>query len=479
MPDLLQTWGAFSATETPRDMLAPIRFPVLFKTGLRTGDKRELGHFTGPRNLPIPIQIQRVEADGHDGAVVVGRLDEIRQINETEFEGFGWLLNDAEGRMAARMVRSKSLRGQSPRLVDVTFETLDDGTTLFTEFSVGAVTLVPVPAFSNTESELLADIDLGEEVTAAADPTDYWEITAAAELVDLVEAEQIVVPAKCFKHRDSGPQPVRVYEDNSVWGYVAKWGECHVGMTGRCTPAPKSPTNYAHFANKAVLTDEGFVNTGALVLGGSHGPRGMSLRQARDHYAETSLAWADVAIGEDEHGIWVAGMVRPGVTPETVYAARASGVSGHWIMVHGPRDLVAVLSVNTPGYNSARPSFFAVHDEIIDMRGLGAFPAEPTDSQALSTTLHQLTVTGSTQTLQALFSTNGWSGSSASGNSAAWVMTGPTGIASSEEIAAAAEDCGCDGDDLAADPELELAVAQALTKLAQRKMAQRAAKAVR
>lgn len=59
---------------------------------------------------------------------------------------------------------------------------------------------------------------------------------------------------------------------------------------------------------------------------------------------------ADVAIGEDEHGIWVAGAVRPGAAPEQVHALRGSPLSGDWRWIDGEYELVAALAVNTPGF---------------------------------------------------------------------------------------------------------------------------------
>ena len=68
------------------------------------------------------------------------------------------------------------------------------------------------------------------------------------------------------------------------------------------------------------------------------------------HYDNTGTAVADVAVGEDEFGIWVAGAIRPGATPSQVEALSRSSLSGDWRRIGGNLELVAALSVNTPGF---------------------------------------------------------------------------------------------------------------------------------
>ena len=60
---------------------------------------------------------------------------------------------------------------------------------------------------------------------------------------------------------------------------------------------------------------------------------------------------ADVAVGNDAHGIWVAGSVRPGADPLRVYELQAAGqVSGDWRRIGGQLRLVGLLAVNVPGF---------------------------------------------------------------------------------------------------------------------------------
>jgi len=61
-----------------------------------------------------------------------------------------------------------------------------------------------------------------------------------------------------------------------------------------------------------------------------------------------------VVAGEDAHGIWVAGALRPDVTPSQIRAFRASSPSGDWRPINGRLELVAVCQVSVPGFPIAR-----------------------------------------------------------------------------------------------------------------------------
>lgn len=141
-----------------------------------------------------------------------------------------------------------------------------------------------------------------------------------------------------------------VTEEGRVFGHIAEWGTCHVGYGDTCEEPPKSLTQYAYFRTGEVLTDSGAVPVGCLTIGGGHAAGGLSPRPALAHYDDVATAWADVACGEDEHGIWVAGYVRPGTTPDMVVAARASKPSGDWRRIAGNLEMIAVHQVNTGGF---------------------------------------------------------------------------------------------------------------------------------
>ena len=144
--------------------------------------------------------------------------------------------------------------------------------------------------------------------------------------------------------------PLTIQSDGRVFGHVAAWHTSHIGLAGGVRP-PRSKSNYAFFRTGAVETDDGqFVDVGQITLSGGHAPLEASVPQAVAHYDNTDSAIMDVAAGEDAHGIWVAGALRPSVSDEQVRAIRASSVSGDWRPINGKLELVAICAVNCPGF---------------------------------------------------------------------------------------------------------------------------------
>lgn len=144
--------------------------------------------------------------------------------------------------------------------------------------------------------------------------------------------------------------PLTVTDDGRVFGHLATWGTCHIALPG-CRTAPRSRSGYAYFRLGEVATAEGGrVAVGKVTLDGPHADVKLARADATRHYDDTCTAVADVAAGEDAHGIWIAGAVRPDVPAETVRRLRASAVSGDWRSVNGNLELVGALAVNVPGF---------------------------------------------------------------------------------------------------------------------------------
>jgi hypothetical protein len=145
-------------------------------------------------------------------------------------------------------------------------------------------------------------------------------------------------------------EPLTVTADGRIGGHIASWREDHIGMNGR-VKAPRSRSGYAFFATGVLETAEGtMVNVGQITLTGGHAPLEASVAEAVAHYDNTNSAFADVAIGEDRHGIWVSGALRPTVDDNQLRAIRASSVSGDWRPINGSLEMVAVCAVNVPGF---------------------------------------------------------------------------------------------------------------------------------
>lgn len=147
-----------------------------------------------------------------------------------------------------------------------------------------------------------------------------------------------------------GVSALTIDNTGRVYGHIATWKQSHIGMAGS-VKAPRSKSNYAFFATGALECDDSsHVNVGQITLAGGHASIEASVAETVAHYDNTRSAVMDVAIGEDRYGIWVAGALRPDVDDLQLRAVRASSVSGDWRPINGNLELVAVCSVNVPGF---------------------------------------------------------------------------------------------------------------------------------
>jgi hypothetical protein len=183
-------------------------------------------------------------------------------------------------------------------------------------------------------------------------PEDWGAMLIASAVARLVEAEATVYPGSWFSNPSLGRAvPLRIEpETGRVYGYVAEWGVCHVGMAGMCQEVPPSTSGYAYYLKGLVDTDEGEQPVGVLSFGG-HASGRDSMARASDYYDKPDAVRAYVNVGEDEFGVWFAGVVAPGTTDAQIAEMRAIGaVSGDWREVRGQLELIGVPIVNTPGF---------------------------------------------------------------------------------------------------------------------------------
>ena len=175
------------------------------------------------------------------------------------------------------------------------------------------------------------------------------EVTAAA--VSLVAGGGWCAPSEWFEDpKFDGLTPLTVTDDGRVFGHLAGWGTCHVGFEDVCVAPPRSASNYAYFLTGEVETTTGPVPCGNITIGGGHAGRTLRPKAAIDHYDSTSSVVANVTCGEDDHGIWVAGCLRPDCDDETKAALRACPLSGDWRRIGGEMEMIAALSVPVQGF---------------------------------------------------------------------------------------------------------------------------------
>ena len=319
--------------------------------GTATGDGRLFapkGTFRF-RTFPLPLLWQETTGDGHDASRIVGSITE-GEITGDAITGRGIVY--AEETKVLALLQDGLVR-PSVDLCDVVADLDDDGVMVLHEGAVMAATLVATPAFEDVSVELT-----GRRESA---PTPESVLASAAlETLPTFAAEAFAAPDL--------PSPTPVTIDRStgrVAGHLALWDSCHVGLPGRCVQPPRSATNYAAFHQSTVVADDGTrIAVGRLTVGGGHADARAGVRAAAEHYDTTGACWAYVRAGEDEHGIWVAGMVNPAATTDQLAAAESAPLSGDWRRVGAGLELVAALSVSTPGFPVRRE--FAADDGMVD-----------------------------------------------------------------------------------------------------------------
>jgi hypothetical protein len=167
----------------------------------------------------------------------------------------------------------------------------------------------------------------------------------------VASAAERVVPAEWFDDPHLvGLSALAITDEGRVFGHLAQWDVCHVGIAHACVNAPHSYTNYAYFHTGLIETTAGDLSIGHITLGTGHPTNYKGYVAAMEHYDNTATVVADVRAGEDEFGIWLAGALRPDITPRQLADMKAAPLSADWRVVGGRSELMAALCVNVPGY---------------------------------------------------------------------------------------------------------------------------------
>jgi hypothetical protein len=145
-------------------------------------------------------------------------------------------------------------------------------------------------------------------VTASGEPDGPF-ITLVADATERPNGDWFTDPLL------TGPSPIVVTEDGRIFGHLATWGTCHIGISDVCITPPSSPTDYSFFRTGTVLTTTGDVPVGQITMGTGHANLQLNASRTVAHYDNTGTVVADVAAGEDEYGIWISGAVRASATP--------------------------------------------------------------------------------------------------------------------------------------------------------------------
>lgn len=380
---------------------------VIAVEGVETGDNRIIAPDALIwRDLPLPFMFQYenpVGGDGHDGATLTSRIDEILRIDEGRIWARGFIdPTMPDGETMVNAMDKGLVRGVSVDLDKVAQIEVEgpDGTmkTIITSARISGATVCPFQAFM--EAEVLLDAELmqlidehrGDALVAAGvvfegnrarvllpiDPietmlleSELALVAAAVPLKAHARAIPIDPPADWFTQEPfTEYTPLTITANGRIFGHIAAWGTCHISFANRCVPVPHSNTKYGKFRCGSVLTAEGTtIRTGPVVMDTKHPDIRWRANDAQEFYANTGAAIADVIPYEDEFGIQIAGAVRPDVAPEKLRAFRGSDISPDWRNIDGnPYEMCAMLAVNNSGFKQP--------DAVLASAGLWSDPGQ-------------------------------------------------------------------------------------------------------
>lgn len=196
-------------------------------------------------------------------------------------------------------------------------------------------------------------------------------------------------PAAWFKNPELGQvTPIIVTDAGRVYGYAAQWGECHLGYMNECV-MPPTDDDFTRFMTGEQPLDNGErALVGQITAGIPHASLTIGANKASEHYDNTEAVVADITVGNDKRGIWVAGAVRPSAHSARVGALRASGqVSPDWRRIGGKMRMVGLLTVNVSGYQTPKVRSYVASGELQSLIASGMVsvknpqPTEITDEE--------------------------------------------------------------------------------------------------
>ncbi|OFW55853.1 MAG: hypothetical protein A2Y75_05410 [Candidatus Solincola sediminis] len=363
---------------------------VLVVEDVPTGDGRQ---FAG-RSLvwaqpPLSLLWQKQTSDGHMGSVVVGQIQQVwrDEASPTIIRAQGTFDDTPEGDEAMNLVSTLSARGVSvdvddvgPSDVEYVFpqdtgdgegvDNEDDADMLAMMFGeppelmifhkgrIRAATLVAIPAFVEAQIEMGPGMPPPSGPKTMPVPTESPDASGTGEDDESMSSLTAGLSAGQKPPREwfsdpqlSGPTALTITDGGRIFGHAALFGSCHVGVTDKCTTPPFENAHDYFLLGETVTASGETVAVGNVTLGTGHAATfGLTAMQALEHYDNTGTCVADVACGNDQFGIWVAGSLRPGLSDKQTAELRAAKLSGDWRRIGGQLRLIAMLAVNVPGF---------------------------------------------------------------------------------------------------------------------------------
>ncbi len=272
---------------------------------------------------------------------------------------------DEDAREAERLAREGKLAGVSVDLVGVTSEIeirdIDedgfptDWLETITQAEIIGATQVAMPAFADARIEATDSGFVAFLAPEGIDTSDrrhiaegalVWRDNAPLMFNDTSDGHEHAVHVGNLVNFRRGFASFSVLDapelhaltkprirDGRMEGHGAGWGTCHTAFKDVCITAPQADE---YFEAVPIYSHPN---------GDVHAPLTLALEDA-EHWYDTHCELVGMAaVGEDAHGIWVAG--------ETSLEEGEVFLSGDWRDVDGAWNLISFLVVENPGFPTA------------------------------------------------------------------------------------------------------------------------------
>jgi hypothetical protein len=366
---------------------------LMIVEGLSTG-KRTFYDLTW-RDPPFAFRWQDEEpvGGGHAGAVRTGNVTRVQKIGD-EIHGWGVLDLDQdngleygrrlcagfapevsigldEGKVVTEVVYPQGADMMTPGVQpdEVIFRggRIMELTALNTQAQAEAK-CVALPALYQALAErgvcVASAAELGTPIPATGD--DEGGVLGPDETL-IAAAHTVVIPDAPPEHWFAEPTDVpqhgslTITDEGRVYGWLAPAGVRHRAFPDRPVMAPMGNVDYHQrfLSKETIVAGGGRVVAGPITMNCGHASPFSTDYEARaEHYDNSCAVFARVNIGERPGaGVWVAGALMPGVTPDQIVRAMMCQLSGDW-QPHpdrrGWKEFVAALLVPVPGFPMGR-----------------------------------------------------------------------------------------------------------------------------
>lgn len=376
---------------------------VLTVEGTPTGDRREFAPDSLTwADVPLPLRWQKVDSHGgmpSNETVNVGTITRVWRegadiMGEGTFDLGGPEDDDAHEAFRRMNSNPPTLSGISIDADDITDADIEyvmpepdedeEDDIFFLLFAepekiifhaarIRAATLVDIPAFVEAKIGLISEDD--EQIAASV-----------SALVAHAWHDEWRPPAGWFDDpKLNNYTPILVTDQGRVYGHAAPWGQCHLGFMNECITPPHETHHSYYLTGEVICEDGSHVAVGQITAGLEHAPLSARAARAKEHYENTDAVIADVVVGNDTHGIWVAGAIRPDANNKRVNALRASGqVSPDWRRIGGELRMIGLLTVNESGYIVPKVRTLTAGGQMQSMVASGLMPVRPPHADKLS-----------------------------------------------------------------------------------------------